>query len=214
VIFFDIDTQVDFLVPSGALYVPGATAIHDSIQQLLEAAKRYGVTTFSTCCAHEPGDPEFVQFPPHCLIGTPGAERLYSALPGLPRHQIPVDGRPPRGERGERWHEILLGHHYLVEKKAFDLFSNEWLNRLRESGAFQGVECVVFGVATDFCVRACVLGLVASSAKVWVVRDAIRGVAPKSTEETLLEWEQAGVHWTTTAEIVSRLEDQAALVAT
>ena len=200
-IFFDIDTQVDFLEPDGALYVPEGITLHGAIGQLLEAAQTHRVTTISSRCAHEPGDPEFTQFPPHCLEGTRGAERIFEELPGLPRHEIPVEATLASGAPGH----FEAGHHYVVRKKAFDLFSNRWLDGMRQRGAFQGERCVVFGVATDYCVRACVLGLAAAGAEILVVRDAIGGVAEESTARTLTEWEAAGVAWTTTGEILAEL---------
>jgi len=201
VIFFDIDTQVDFLEPDGALYVPEGITLHGAIGQLLGAAQTHRVTTISSRCAHEPGDPEFTQFPPHCLEGTRGAERIFEELPGLPRHEIPVEATLASGAPGH----FEAGHHYVVRKKAFDLFSNRWLDGMRQRGAFQGERCVVFGVATDYCVRACVLGLAAAGAEILVVRDAIGGVAEESTARTLTEWEAAGVAWTTTGEILAEL---------
>jgi nicotinamidase/pyrazinamidase len=203
VIFFDIDTQVDFLEPDGALYVPEGVTLHGAIGRLLGAARTHRVTTISSRCAHEPGDPEFTQFPPHCLEGTRGAQRIFEELPGLPRHEIPVDATLA-GEPVERSH-LEPGHHYVVRKKAFDLFSNRWLDGIRQQGAFRGETCVVFGVATDYCVRACVLGLVSAGAKVRVVQDAIGGVAEESTAQTLAEWERAGVSWTTTEEVLMEL---------
>jgi len=207
VIFFDIDTQVDFLEPDGALYVPEAISLHGAIGQLLGAAQTHRITTISSRCAHEPGDPEFAQFPPHCLEGTLGAERIFEALPDLPRHEIPVDATFGSGGGGEPLEISRLepGHHYVVRKKAFDLFSNHWLDGMRQRGAFQGETCVVFGVATDYCVRACVLGLVSAGAKVRVVADAIGGVAEESTARTIKEWEEAGILWTTTEEILAEL---------
>ena len=76
-IIFDIDTQHDFMHRDGALYVPGADEIRAQIERLLEAAGSSGVTTISSRCAHGPDDPEFEIFPPHCIDGTVGAERIF-----------------------------------------------------------------------------------------------------------------------------------------
>src|SRR5205085_4568033 len=108
---------------------------------------------------HEPGDPEFAVFPPHCLEGTPGAERIFADLPTLPRCELPVDAQQETGVKLE------AGRHYIVKKKVYDLFSNAWLESLRTSGAFTGQECMVFGVATDYCVRAAALGLAEAGAR-------------------------------------------------
>ncbi len=200
-IFFDIDTQIDFMVPSGALYVPGAESVQATIGQLLELAGRKGVATISTRCAHTPDDVEFSMFPPHCIEGSPGAARLFAALPLLKRHEIGADAEAKEGA------QILPGTHYVVSKRVFDLFSNQWLAGLREAGAFRDEECVIFGVATDYCVRACVLGLAAAGARLLIVTDAIAGVAPATTNEALSEFRAMGVGMTTAAELITRLTD-------
>ncbi|NDD62857.1 MAG: isochorismatase family protein [Acidobacteria bacterium] len=200
-IFFDIDTQNDFMTPEGALYVPRAGEICDNLAELLRAAEELEVTTISTRCAHEPDDPEFEIFPPHCLEGTSGADRVFTDLPALPRHEIAVEATAEPGA------SLRVGHHYVVRKRVFDLFSNRWLDGLRRAGAFRDKECVVFGVATDYCVRACVDGLTAAGARVRVVVDAIRGVAPESTEETLASWQAAGIRMSTTREVIDQLRN-------
>ena len=159
-IFFDIDTQHDFMRSTGALYVPDAEEIHHNIERSAARAGERKVTTISSRCAHEPGDPEFEIFPPHCIDGEPGAERVHADLPELPRQEIAVDAEADPEAR------LQPATHYVVKKKVFDLFSNKWLEDLRRRGHFTGESCVVFGVATDYCVRACALGLAEAGARV------------------------------------------------
>src|SRR5436190_17595098 len=128
-IFVDGDTQHDFMDANGALAVPDAETIKPNIECLLRTASEKGITTISSRCAHEPGDPEFAVFPPHCLEGTPGAERIFADLPTLPRCELPVDAQQETGVKLE------AGRHYIVKKKVYDLFSNAWLESLRTSGA-------------------------------------------------------------------------------
>jgi nicotinamidase/pyrazinamidase len=198
-IFFDVDTQHDFMHREGALYVPQAEEIRPNIERLLRAAGEKGITTISSRCAHQTDDPEFEIFPPHCLDGTPGAERIFPDLPQLPRYEIDVDTEPdPQAE-------IAPATHYVVKKKAFDMFSNPGLESLRSAGAFEDQECIVFGVATDYCVRACALGLAQKGARVWLVEDAIRHVSTESAGKTMEEFSAAGVSLTSTDEILKRL---------
>jgi len=199
-IFFDIDTQRDFMDSSGALYVPDAEAIRPNIERLLRAAGERKVMTISSRCAHEPDDPEFEIFPPHCIDGSPGAERVFADLPALPRQEIAVDAV------ADSQTELQPATHYVVKKKVFDLFSNQWLEELRWRGDFIGESCVVFGVATDYCVRACALGLAEADAHVLIVEDAIRGVAGETTLRTIDEMRAAGVEFTTTDEVLKRLD--------
>jgi nicotinamidase/pyrazinamidase len=199
-IFFDVDTQHDFMDRDGALYVPEAETIRPNIERLLRAAGERRITTISSRCAHETGDPEFEIFPPHCLDGTRGAERVFADLPALPQQEIAVDAGAD--EQTVLWPAA----HYIVKKRVFDLFSNRWLEGLRERGAFKGQQCLVFGVATDYCVRACALGLAETGARVLVVEDAIRGVAADTTARTIAEMRAAGVEFTTTDEVLKSLD--------
>jgi nicotinamidase/pyrazinamidase len=198
-VFFDIDTQHDFMDRDGALYVRDAETIRPNIERLLGAASERRITTVSSRCAHQENDPEFEVFPPHCIEGTPGAERIFAALPALPRREIPVGAAPEPQAR------LVPATHYIVKKQVYDLFSNPWLEALRASGAFTGEECVVFGVATDYCVRAAALGLAATGARVRLVEDAVRGVAPETTAQTIEEMRAAGVEFTTTDEVLKSL---------
>lgn len=202
-IFFDIDTQRDFMDAAGALAVPDAETIKPNLERLLRVAGEQGITTISSRCAHEAGDPEFEIFPPHCLEGTLGAERVLPDLPTLPRQAVAVDA-PPAAVA-----DFSLGTHYVVKKKVFDLFSNAWLESLRVQGRFVGQTCVVFGVATDYCVRCAALGLAQGGAHVLVVQDAVRGVASETTAQTIAEMEAAGVEFTMTDAVLKMLADAA-----
>lgn len=195
-IFFDIDTQRDFMSVDGALYVPSAEDILPNIEQLLGAASEHRILTISSECAHEENDPEFTVFPPHCLKGTRGAERIFATLPALPRLEIEVDAVFAPARR------LTPATHYIVKKKVYDLFSNPWLESLRCGNAFQDKQCVVFGVATEYCVRAAGLGLAAAQANVQLVTDAICGIKPKTTMYALDEMRAAGVEFTTTEKVL------------
>ncbi len=91
-IFVDIDTQRDFLEPSGALYVAGSEAIVANLRRLSEFAREHGIPVLATACAHTPDDPELRVFPPHCLIGTPGQGRI-AATARPDGRVLPRDGR-------------------------------------------------------------------------------------------------------------------------
>jgi nicotinamidase/pyrazinamidase len=70
-VFFDVDTQIDFMVPAGALYVPGA----ERLIPIIAALNRRAPVLISTMCAHQENDTEFRDWPPHCIAGTVGQQK-------------------------------------------------------------------------------------------------------------------------------------------
>src|SRR5579875_1471964 len=75
-IFLDIDTQADFMLPQGALYVPGAEKLLPNLRRLTDFAQRHGILVLSSADAHSPDDPSFAEWPPHCVTGTGGQRRI------------------------------------------------------------------------------------------------------------------------------------------
>src|SRR5207245_1211815 len=76
VVFVDVDTQVDFMLPTGRLYVPGAEQIIPNLRKLMACARERGILVLSSADAHPPDDASFAQWPPHCVVGTPGQRRI------------------------------------------------------------------------------------------------------------------------------------------
>jgi nicotinamidase/pyrazinamidase len=186
-VFVDVDTQRDFLEPAGALYVPGAVAILDNLGRLTRFARDHGIPVLATACAHAPDDPEMSQFGPHCLVGTPGQSRVEAtARPG---------GRvlgPSESFSGE------LPPHLTVEKRAFDVFSHPDADRLVALYNRGRPTFVVYGVATDYCVKAAALGLLERGCKVAVVVDAIRAIDRDGEADALAEFTRRGALLTLT----------------
>jgi nicotinamidase/pyrazinamidase len=164
-VFVDVDTQRDFLDPSGALFIHGSGAILANLARLTARAKARGIAVIATACCHTPDDPELRQFPPHCLAGAPGQQRVAAtAWPG--------------GEvlTADALHFGALPHHLTIEKRAFDLFSHPDADRL--IGLYRRVHptFVVYGVATDYCVKAAVCGLLNRGSSVALVVDAVHAI--------------------------------------
>src|SRR5271169_7180857 len=80
VIFWEVDTQADFMLPGGKLYVPGAERLLPNIRRLTDAARQGRVFLVSHGCYHAKDDPEFKTFPPHCIKGTTGSAFVPEAL--------------------------------------------------------------------------------------------------------------------------------------
>lgn len=180
-VFVDIDTQRDFLDPDGALPVPGASAILPKLARLTDVARRQGIPVLATACAHTLDEPDPEPFPPHCLVGTPGQERVEAtAWPGSlvvgPGERF--DGGPPP--------------HLTLQKQRYDLFSHSEADRIIARYGRDQPTFVVYGVATDYCVRAAVLGLRSRGHRVVVVVDAVKAVDPARQDEVLEEFRRSG----------------------
>src|ERR671933_129589 len=83
VVLWDVDTQVDFMLPDGKLYVPGAEETAPAMRRLVEAARTAGIPHVASADDHELTDGEISEqpdfqaaSPPHCLRGTRGARKV------------------------------------------------------------------------------------------------------------------------------------------
>src|SRR5690349_20216838 len=83
IVLWDVDTQVDFVHPHGKLAVPGATEAVPAMQRLVGWAREHGIAHVASADDHELTDPEISTdpdytdtFPPHCLRGTRGAQKI------------------------------------------------------------------------------------------------------------------------------------------
>ena len=82
-VLWDVDTQVDFMLPDGKLYVRGAEQTAPAMQRLVEAARAAGIVHVASADDHELTDAEIADepdfrttYPPHCLRGTRGARKI------------------------------------------------------------------------------------------------------------------------------------------
>jgi len=196
-IFWEVDVQRDFMLPGGKLYVPGAEKLIPNIRRLTDAARQNKVLLVSSGDFHPANDPEFAQFPPHCLKTEAGSNLLPEALA---EKVVRVENGP-----GAKIPEDLSEYQQLlIEKQTLDVFqtlhADEIVERLGSRAEF-----VVFGVVTEYCVACAVKGLLARKRKVAVVEDAVETLAPESGTEALAEFQRLGARLVTTDEALAAL---------
>jgi nicotinamidase/pyrazinamidase len=199
-ILWDVDTQADFIEPGGKLYVTGAEEAKPAMTLLVGAARAAGLVHVASADDHELSDPEISEqpdfestWPPHCLRGTPGAEKIAETkqLDPLPLPLVPVPAAILRGSlEGRR--EIL------VPKKHYDPFTNPNAETMLD--ALDPEAIVLFGVATDICDDAAVRALLRRGRQITFVEDAARGVDEARVTACLAAWREAGVGFTTAEE--------------
>lgn len=167
-VFFDVDTQLDFLFPAGSLYVPGGEAITANLARLNRYAADHGIPLVSTMDAHTENDPEFALFPPHCVAGTVGQKKPESTL---------VPGQ------------------IFVFKQKLDCFTAPELPGILANLAAD--RYVVYGVVTEICVRFAAMGLLKTGKPVAMVTDAVRHLSPERRDEFLTGFTAEGGTLTT-----------------
>jgi nicotinamidase/pyrazinamidase len=201
VIFWDVDTQADFMLPNGKLYVPGAEKLIPNLKLLTDQARKDRVFLVSDACVHAPNDPEFQQFPPHCVRGTQGAEMIpetvadrFLILPNRREATVPTDLSP--------YQQVIL------EKQTLDVFDNphtetviERLKQFTDADA----EFTVFGVVTEYCVRCATKGLLGRGRRVALVQDAIKTLKAEDGDGALAEMQAMGARMITTRDAISLL---------
>jgi nicotinamidase/pyrazinamidase len=179
-VFFDVDTQLDFLYPAGALYVPGAESIVPQVAALNRYAADTGIPLISTVDAHTENDPEFRHWPPHCVAGTAGQQKPATTL---------LEPRTVIRSRPDEFN-VRDARQILIEKQSVDCFTNANLPALLQ---ILGAErCVVYGVVTEICVRNAAMGLLKSGRKVTLITDAVRSLDDIKCAQFLQDFAAAG----------------------
>ena len=195
-VLWDVDTQVDFMLPDGKLYVPGAEETVPAMKRLVDAARAAGVVHVASADDHELTDaeisrePDFLTtYPPHCLRGTRGARKIPET-----EQEDPV---PLALELVPDFY--LEGREFLLLKKSFDVFTNPNTERMLDR--LGPDEIVVFGVATDVCDDAAIRGFLARGLRVRFVEDAARGLDDERVAIRTTFWRENGVEFTTASEV-------------
>ncbi len=202
-LLWDVDTQIDFMLPEGKLYVPGAEETRATMARLVQGARDAGIVHVASADDHELTDPEIssnpdfeTTYPPHCLRGTAGAQKIpeTTQVDPLPLGSIPY----PPGALAE----LVAGRReILLLKKSYSVFANpsaEPLLRLLDPD-----EVAVFGVATDVCNHAAITGILDRGIRVAFVEDASRGLSGARVERCIAEWRERGVRFTMADELLA-----------
>lgn len=188
-LFLDVDTQIDFLYPTGALAVPGAVQILPQLATLTAYAAERGVPVLSTCDAHLEDDSEFEIYRAHCVAGTFGAAKAPETMQRKLR----------RVAVGERLEGPLEGQ-VVMEKRTTNVFAEPSIAEVL--GQIQPERIVVYGVVTEICVMYAVQGLLRLGKPVTLVSDAVFALAESRARDLLNQWRAAGCQIEKTAAIV------------
>jgi nicotinamidase/pyrazinamidase len=204
-IFWDVDTLYDFMKSDGKLYVPGSEEIIPTLKALGDFAHANGIPIVASADNHELSDPEIsdspdwkTTFPPHCMRGTPGQLKIPET-----ELQDPLVIEPELQDPGALAQQVLAHRgDILLHKRALDVFTNANVPALLR--ALEPEAIVIYGVATDFCDRYTVEGLLRHrpQAVLYLVTDAVRAIYPDEGERLIASWRERGIRMITSRQIL------------
>jgi len=202
-ILWEVDAQADFMLAGGKLYVPGAEKIILNLNRLVECARQNRVLLISSADVHSPDDPEFREWPPHCVKGTAGAELIPEARAGS---QMVIPNEQNFAFPGD----LSAYQQILLEKNTLDVFDNPHVDRVlaklnvsQKKDHDSGTDFLVFGVVTEYCVRYAAEGLLRRGFQISIVEDAIQSIDEKKGRAILDDLESRGARLISTKEALA-----------
>ena len=202
-IFWDVDTQYDFIMPDGKLYIRDAEKILPNLKRLTACARQRQIPIFGSVDYHNPDDPEISDspdfqntFPPHCLKDTPGQQKVTETHPVNPLWiDANAEDDAVLGERVRRHTGEVI-----FRKQRFDVFTNRNVEPVLN--AVRPRRIVLYGVALDVCNAYAIDGfLERNTASVQLVLDATQAIFPERGETLVQGWKTRGVTIVSTDEI-------------
>lgn len=180
-IFLDIDTQCSFMHKGGKFYVPDAESIIPNLKRITQLAKEKNISVIASADMHpELGANEQEKIP----------ETILSGAVLVPNKRL---------ESSIVW-KLKEENRIIIEKQEHNIFSNPNL-KLVLNGA---KKAYVYGVATDYCVKAAVIGLRETGIETYVISDAIKPIFKKNEKKDLDLFSKKGAKFLTTSQLLRK----------
>jgi nicotinamidase/pyrazinamidase len=204
-LFYDVDTQRDFMLAGGALYVSGCETIIPALAELSDFARRLHIRRFCSVDRHFPGDAELRRnggpWPDHCMDGTPGQRKIDEtaaanarALPNTPLAEVELE------------RALQQSGDLILEKQDVDVLKGNRLARQIIAWLAAHYDCIaVYGVFTEVCVDYAVQALLQAGKTPVVVNDAIYDIDLAAGEAARHRWQAEGVELITHRALQERL---------
>lgn len=186
IFFFDIDTQRDLIVSTGALAVPGAERMIPKLRRLFDFARAQAITILSTANAHEPAGGQLQGAAAYCLRGTEGQRKIDDTLL---RHPLILENKPVN----RNFAEIIRKHaQVVIEKQEWDPFSNPATEKLLR---VLPPHAILFGIPAEHSVRLAAMGLRRLGIKAAVVQNATMALEPRAAAKSEAAMRSVGVEF-------------------
>jgi nicotinamidase/pyrazinamidase len=177
-LFWNVDTQIDFVYPRGKLYIEGAENLRPQWKILTELAKEKSIRVVNTADYHFPNSaeldsaPNYINtFPEHCMAKSRGADFIKETDPEDPvifdwnrKYLITPELFNPQYHRN-----------FIIRKDTFDVFEgNPHTATIIKNLNPDFV--VIYGVIANIGVSTAVKGIIRKVKKAYLIQDAIREV--------------------------------------
>jgi nicotinamidase/pyrazinamidase len=179
-IFYDLNTQRDFIPPDGKFPIPGADKTATVWKAITQLARDNQVRIVCSVDCHVPGDPQLKSwggpYPDHCMAGTPGQQKIAETAPLNPvmledREYTPDEIKKVLDHPGE-----IVFRRQQFEKLA----GNPHVSAILRLVLRPYHDIVMYGVYTESCVDREISTLVGIGPKLHLVGDAVAVIGPES----------------------------------
>ena len=174
-----VDMLNDFIRDDGKLPIKNTDYVIENLGKIKGKYEDNNILVVYANDAHDKNDPEFENWPEHCVKGTYGAE-IIDELAKSPENVI-------------------------VEKQHFSGFSNRHMDIALQLNNV--TEVYIAGIATDYCVKHTALDAQKYGYETYLVTDAIQGVNIEQGDVTnaLVEMGNAGIKTIKTNELLENI---------
>jgi nicotinamidase/pyrazinamidase len=179
-IFYDVDTQRDFVLPDGKFHIAGADKLVPVWKAITDLARDQSVRIVCSIDCHVPGDPMLKSwggpYPDHCMAGTPGQKKIDETAPLNPltlesREYTPNEIKEILEHQGE----------IVFRRQQFEaLADNTQLRAILRLILRPFEDIVIYGVYTELCAEREIAALIGLGPKLHVIADAVAIVGAQS----------------------------------
>ncbi|HIH42563.1 TPA: cysteine hydrolase [Candidatus Woesearchaeota archaeon] len=185
-IFFDVDTQHDYLSEASNKVIKNSSQIKKNLAKLTQYAIENDIKILGSVDVNSNTDNNKFNINETDIITSRNkiSETFVQGTIFVPNRKVSEEIISKA---------IKSGYPVLVEKQAYSCFQNQnteiIVNKIIENNISQAI---VYGVATEYCVKEAVLGLLSRGIKVYVVKDAIGAINESAGIVALKEMKEAG----------------------
>ena len=172
-IFYDVDTQRDFILPDGKFHIAGAEKMVPTLKAITDLAREQKVRLVCSVDCHVPGDPLLKSaggpYPDHCMAGTPGQKKIPETEPLNP---LVLETKEYSTDEIKK----ILQHQgeIVFRRQQFDALADSTQVRAILRLVLQPYQdIVIYGVYTEACADREITSLIGLGPKLHVVKDAV-----------------------------------------